>query len=469
MAEFCESLRGHDLLIQLKTGMAGPMTNVDLSGCNLTEFPVELFRLKDSLEILNMGGNQLSSLPVEIIQFRKLRVLFFAGNNFETFPTILGALNSLFMISFKSNKLREVRDECLSPSIGWLILTDNHIKSLPASIGQLSKLRKLMLANNELSCLPDELSLCKELELVRLSNNRITVLPPWLFMLPKLAWLAASGNPCSAPMTGNAMKKCVKFAELNLGEKIGEGASGNVFKLDRVEEDEENLVLKLFKNGRTSDGNPRDEMDINLMISHPHILSCVGYVDDGPNDQPPEGQTSPALGIIFPLLTNCESLAGPPSFETVSRDVYPDTAKFSLKFISNLLLGVASALRYLHSRKISHGDLYGHNLLIDSEGHPTLVDFGAATHFIQQENTDRSSELRSGNCSELPFEAIEVNAFGILMEEVLSRHFECNADKEPQGSVAALKKLAAQCTDANVAVRPNFQIVLVGLMKIICR
>jgi len=41
-----------------------------------------------------------------------------------------------------------------------------------------------------------------------------------------------------------------------------------------------------------------------------------------------------------------------------------------------LLAGVASALMYLHSRKIVHGDLKGSNILINDNGKPILTDFG---------------------------------------------------------------------------------------------
>ena len=37
--------------------------NLDLSNCDLLEFPHELLKIKDSLEFLNLGGNSLSSLP----------------------------------------------------------------------------------------------------------------------------------------------------------------------------------------------------------------------------------------------------------------------------------------------------------------------------------------------------------------------------------------------------------------------
>jgi Leucine-rich repeat (LRR) protein len=101
---------------------------VDLSNSGLTDFPVELFALFDCLEVLNLGGNQLSSLPNEIVQFSKLRILFFAQNSFKTIPEQLGSMNSLFMLSFKSNKVESISPASLSKSIAWLILTDNLIE-----------------------------------------------------------------------------------------------------------------------------------------------------------------------------------------------------------------------------------------------------------------------------------------------------------------------------------------------------
>jgi Leucine-rich repeat (LRR) protein len=104
------------------------LTKVDLSNCNLTEFPLDLLLpCKDTLEMINFGGNSLSSLPEEIAEFRKLRILFFAQNKFNHIPDILGSLPSLYMLSFKSNIVERVSATSLSPSIRWLILTDNKI------------------------------------------------------------------------------------------------------------------------------------------------------------------------------------------------------------------------------------------------------------------------------------------------------------------------------------------------------
>ena len=39
------------------------LKSVDLTHADLDLFPEELFRLTDCLEVLNLGGNNLSSLP----------------------------------------------------------------------------------------------------------------------------------------------------------------------------------------------------------------------------------------------------------------------------------------------------------------------------------------------------------------------------------------------------------------------
>lgn len=104
------------------------ITKVDLSNCNLSEFPLQLLLpCKETIEMINLGGNSLSTLPEEISEFKKLRILFFAQNKFDHIPEVLGLLPALYMLSFKSNMVEQVSSTSLSPSINWLILTDNKI------------------------------------------------------------------------------------------------------------------------------------------------------------------------------------------------------------------------------------------------------------------------------------------------------------------------------------------------------
>ena len=75
---------------------------LDLSNLGLTEVPQAIFDSKfASVEKINFGGNKLNSLPSEFARLRKLKTLFFANNDFDSVPVVLGKLPELFMLSFK--------------------------------------------------------------------------------------------------------------------------------------------------------------------------------------------------------------------------------------------------------------------------------------------------------------------------------------------------------------------------------
>ncbi|ALP41254.1 protein kinase [Aeromonas schubertii] len=183
-------------LEQLRSGELDGARYLKLSE-NLTTFPPEIRSFKETLEVLDLTGNQLSTLPDELAGFSKLRIIFCSENHFTELPEVLGRCPSLTMVGFKANRIVRVPGASLPAHLRWLILTDNAIERLPDELGQCGGLQKLMLAGNRLCTLPD-LSRCRRLELVRLSANRLRVLPSSLLTLPRLSWLAFAGNPCCA-------------------------------------------------------------------------------------------------------------------------------------------------------------------------------------------------------------------------------------------------------------------------------
>jgi Leucine-rich repeat (LRR) protein len=134
-----------------------------------------------------------------------------------------------------------------------------------------------MLAGNRLTSLPEELSNCKQLELLRISANNITKVPDWLLSMPKLAWLATAGNPFpTVAVETAATSRHVDWAELTIGERLGEGASGYVHKAVWARRGgegsgdaqpagtSEEVAVKLFKGETTSDGLPEHEMQVRV-------------------------------------------------------------------------------------------------------------------------------------------------------------------------------------------------------------
>lgn len=430
-----------DTLSLLKAGKLQGSTRLKLQ-CDLTEFPAEIFTLADTLEILDLSGNALNSLPDDLTKLHKLRILFCSSNQFTHLPEVLGKCQNLSMIGFKANKISQISESAIpTQALRWLILTDNALTKLPNVIGDCQHMQKLMLAGNQLVELPENLANCKKLELLRISANQLQSLPEWLFSLPKLRWLAYAGNPFSDVIENKRIAKQpitkIDWSELQLQQQLGEGASGLIYKVIWQKDvlTKEAVAVKMFKAALTSDGLPRCEVHATALAGqHPNLLGLKGTIIQYPNG---------TQGMVMPLMqTDLSVLANPPSFESCSRDVYTADTKFSLTSVLNIAHSIASVVSHLHAQGITHGDLYAHNILINSNDDVILSDFGGAS-FLPIDNLVQSHHLQG----------IESKAFSCLLEELLTR---CDADNS---TTQALWALQADCAQATIANRPLFNAI----------
>lgn len=418
-------------LAQLKAGQLAGITRLDLS-CGLTEFPREIFELADSLEILNLSGNALSRLPDDLHRLPHLRVLFCSDNLFTELPACLGECTRLSMIGFKANQIRHVPAAALPPLLRWLILTDNCISQLPDELGKRPLLQKLMLAGNHLVHLPESLAHCHNLELLRIASNRLTQLPEWLLALPSLTWLAYAGNPVEMAMAvaGDDATPNIPWSELELAEVLGEGASG-VIRKARWKPSGKPVAVKLYKGTITSDGSPLHEMQACIAAGlHPNLITVEGRVINHPDDQ-----AALVMDLIDPSYRN---LAALPSLASCTRDIYEPGMRLSLEVALRMARGIASVTAHLHRHGITHGDLYGHNILWNEAGDCLLGDFGAA-----------SFHATAGTLETKALQRIEVRAFGVLLGELLER---------VEGRVSSeLMTLQERCCQPDVLARPGFE------------
>ncbi|UCJ17700.1 leucine-rich repeat-containing serine/threonine-protein kinase [Pseudomonas sp. MM211] len=420
-------------LDQLRAGQLHGITRLDLCA-SLEQFPEEIFALADSLEVLNLSGNRLSDLPHDLHRLHRLQVLFCSNNHFAHVPESVGRCQSLRMVGFKSNRISELSAKALPPRLRWLILTDNCLESLPEALGDCVDLQKLMLAGNRLSALPVSLARLDKLELLRIAANRLPVLPDALLELPRLAWLAYAGNPFDSSAAFEYLAPEVSWHELQVGGVLGQGASGVIHHASWQQPDGSSkaVALKLFKGQMTSDGTPDSEMRACLAAGrHPNLIDVLGRLGEHP-----EGEQGLLMSLVDPRFS---SLAGPPSLESCSRDIYPSGWQVPFAQALRVVSGIASALRHLHAQGITHGDLYGHNILLDEVGEVLLGDFGAASFQPQ------SAAWQYAN-----LQRIEVRAFGILLEELLIR------SEVPALYAALLEELVMRCQQAQVSARPDF-------------
>ncbi|CAK7215659.1 hypothetical protein SBRCBS47491_002556 [Sporothrix bragantina] len=239
----------------LATLRAGGYRDAGLTKVKLTEplneFPAEIFdsSIANTLEILDLSGTGLSTLPADLgARLPHLRIAFFSNCNFATFPsTALAGCQRLEMVAFRKNGMEgfegnSIDDVAFPPQLRWLILTDNCLAHIPASIGRCARLEKCMLAGNRLTGLPHAMASCQNLTLLRLAANQLETLPVWLLTMPKLAFLSFAGNPCSSnsPSTKDTPSSTstssqstlphVDWNQIEIHHVLGEGASGIISK-----------------------------------------------------------------------------------------------------------------------------------------------------------------------------------------------------------------------------------------------
>lgn len=400
-------------LYQLKSGELLGIKNLSLAD-NITSFPLEILSLANSLEVLDLSNNQLTSLPEELVQLHKLKIIFASNNDFEILPEVLGRCPNLEMVGFKANKIHTVPEQSLPMKLRWLILTDNQIEILPESLGERPELQKLVIAGNKLKQLPNTLSQSKNLQLVRVSANQLTECPAQLLDLPKLAWLAISGNPFSQVEANIETVAQIPSSHFTVQKRLGQGASGVISTATWNTTDHDfpnDIAVKVFKGEVTSDGYPEDELKSCLKAGkHRCLVQPLAQVNE-------EGY----LALIMDLIPqDFNNLGLPPSFESCTRDTFPEGFALPIAHIEKIVNQMQDVFNHLHENKVSHGDLYAHNILFDQQANIIFGDFGAATMYHMLSDVQQ-----------VKIKQIEQRALSYLIDDLLGVCVACDRNSEP--------------------------------------
>jgi serine/threonine protein kinase len=170
---------------------------------------------------------------------------------------------------------------------------------------------------------------------------------------------------------------------------------------------------------------------------HPNLIRVEGRISGHPDQQ---------QGLVMQLIDpSFRNLAGLPSLASCSRDVYAEDCRFSADVALRIAKGIASAAEHLHRQGITHGDLYGHNILLNTQGDCLLGDFGAASFHATTDDAQTRALQR-----------LEVRAFGVLLGELLER-VDSGLSTERR---LALEALERRCCQADVLGRPAFSEVI---------
>ncbi|KAI8543543.1 hypothetical protein RHMOL_Rhmol08G0226900 [Rhododendron molle] len=168
-----------------------------MENCNLSCLPNEVGNLI-SLETLDLGQNNLCTLPDNICNLACLKKLYLSDCDVSHLPNEIGRLVALEALILEGNSLLTLPDSlCNLTRLKNLNLSDCDVSYLPSEIGQLISLQKLNLGGNNLCTLPDSICNLACLEVLSLPHCNVSHLPDEIGMLRSLKWFDLKSNNIS--------------------------------------------------------------------------------------------------------------------------------------------------------------------------------------------------------------------------------------------------------------------------------
>ena len=191
---------------------------------------------------------------------------------------------------------------------------------------------------------------------------------------------------------GNKVNVGTKLSDFNIVKNLGEGHFGTVklvtSKLTNKLYAMKEIQLTRYKNEAQ---RKQVEKEIKLLenLHHPHVITYFNSFKEKGN-----------IYIIIEYINGG-------SLEDYLIDNIKEGKKFTEKKIWDLLLQSLSGLLYLHdTKKIIHRDIKPDNLLLDSEGHLKISDFGVSA--IKSDDADELVKCHGTVAGPIQFMAPEM-------------------------------------------------------------
>nr|WP_322734435.1 leucine-rich repeat domain-containing protein [Nostoc sp. DedVER02]MDZ7987788.1 leucine-rich repeat domain-containing protein [Nostoc sp. DedVER02] len=221
-----------ELLQLIDRAVAEGWRELDLSGQELTELPVEIGKLQQ-LESLILGkkvegyeyvgnrflqkvsGNNLKTLPLELLDLPNLRKLDISDNPLESIPDVVTQilhLEELILIRVELTKIPNAIAKLTN--LTQLHLSDNKITQIPEAIAKLTNLTQLYLSDNQITEIPEAIAKLTNLTQLDLSKNQITEIPEAIAKLTNLTQLYLYSNQITE--IPEAIAKLTNLTQLDL-------------------------------------------------------------------------------------------------------------------------------------------------------------------------------------------------------------------------------------------------------------
>eukprot|EP01088_Endostelium_zonatum_P003311 TRINITY_DN1451_c0_g1_i1.p1 TRINITY_DN1451_c0_g1~~TRINITY_DN1451_c0_g1_i1.p1 ORF type:complete len:656 (-),score=116.36 TRINITY_DN1451_c0_g1_i1:32-1999(-) len=236
-----------------------------MNGNRIKVLPPQIGRCV-KLEKIHIANNLLTTLPLEIGYLVKLEELLLNGNPLGTgtqpstsalgdpepgggIPRTIGKCSNVQILDLSGCQLDSLPNELTRmPNLLELNLSCNDLKVLPATMGRMTRLAKLDLSDNQIKDLPISMGFIKSLEYMALERNPI-------------------GNPKLLERYSVSVGHAMIYLEARLEEFMADNPSFTAASLLGPPQTKEPSMKKLTKGATMMDNEPRKEMTVEEKIS----------------------------------------------------------------------------------------------------------------------------------------------------------------------------------------------------------
>ncbi|KAJ5076604.1 hypothetical protein M0811_06184 [Anaeramoeba ignava] len=193
---------GKKVIAKYKVNENKEIIEADLSRIGTTKIPTkiceEIIGHQSSIQILDIGYNQISSLEVFndlIFHLKDLRVLRLNNNFFTNLPkNFVKNLSKLEILDVSNNSLSQINEQSNFPNLTHFYGRNNYWGIFPNCISNSPNVRYIDMRIGQLTNLPKNIENLENLEYLDLSNNALRSVNINLEKLKKLKYLNLSSN-----------------------------------------------------------------------------------------------------------------------------------------------------------------------------------------------------------------------------------------------------------------------------------
>ncbi|XP_040257824.1 L-type lectin-domain containing receptor kinase IX.1-like [Aegilops tauschii subsp. strangulata] len=194
--------------------------------------------------------------------------------------------------------------------------------------------------------------------------------------------------------------------------KIGQGGFGSVYRGGGLSDHDSPVAIKMLSMESSAQGRKEFEAEVKIIsrLRHRNLVHLLGWSD-----------SRNGLLLVYELVPK----------GSLDQHIYDTSRLLTWSERYNIILGLGSALRYLHTecdQCVLHGDIKPGNILLDSSWSTKLADFGLAK-LVDHGARPQTTKVIKGTPwyidpeffrSYHPTPEADIYSFGIVVLEVIS-------------------------------------------------